>query len=576
MDCKERIYSEEYADGIVDFAVNEFITATSDACTIPLGEGFSLVYQNRSLAPDIPGSGYEYRYIPKLYGLMQQSGEGGLGETFDPISLIELGSLSLQEEPLSLTGSGTVIAFVDTGINFADSAFLDEFGQTRILSLWDQTDGGNAPSPMGFGYGSEYTRGQIQTAIDSGAPYESIPSRDRDLHGSILASVAAGSKLENGEVLSSPAPQSELVIVKLKESKEYLKTYYGVPADIACYEETDIMAGVVYALQYAESFRRPLVICIGVGTNQGAHTADGMLARLLERIAQKQGVSVVVCAGNEGNAQHHYFGRLPMRAENEYEDVEVFVEEGVQSFSMEFWGKLPDTFTISVRSPGGESVPPFRISRESTREYRFVFEQTILVVQQVLVETSAGQQFVRFLLTLPTPGVWNFRVQSIGTVYDGTFYMWLPLRAFLPRDVRFLRPEPFVTITDPAGKDGVIVVAAYDGQTGGIYQESGRGYLADGSIVPSVTAPGVNVSSRYGKRTGSSIAAALVSGGMAQFLQWAVVEGNDLLAGGQSAKSFLEKGAIRDVQQRYPNQTYGYGKANIRGMLETMQDTGGR
>ena len=120
------------------------------------------------------------------------------------------------------------------------------------------------------------------------------------------------------------------------------------------------------------------------------------------------------------------------------------------------------------------------------------------------------------------------------------------------------------------------MVAAYDGQTGGIYQESGRGYLADGSIVPSVTAPGVNVSSRYGKRTGSSIAAALVSGGMAQFLQWAVVEGNDLLAGGQSAKSFLEKGAIRDVQQRYPNQTYGYGKANIRGMLETMQDTGGR
>ena len=221
-------------------------------------------------------------------------------------------------------------------------------------------------------------------------------------------------------------------------------------------------------------------------------------------------------------------------------------------------------------------MPPFRISRESTREYRFVFEQTILVVQQVLVETSAGQQFVRFLLTLPTTGVWNFRVQSIGTVYDGTFYMWLPLRAFLPRDVRFLRPEPFVTITDPAGKDGVIVVAAYDGQTGGIYQESGRGYLADGSIVPSVTAPGVNVSSRYGKRTGSSIAAALVSGGMAQFLQWAVVEGNDLLAGGQSAKSFLEKGAIRDVQQRYPNQTYGYGKANIRGMLETMQDTGGR
>ena len=574
MDCKERIYSEEYADGIVDFAVNEFITEASDACTIPVGEGFSLVYQNRSIAPDIPGSGYEYRYVPKLYGLMQIGSASAFGEAFDPKSLVEIGSLSLQEEPLSLTGRGTIIAFIDTGINFADEAFKDEFGQTRILSIWDQTQGGIAPSPMGFGYGSEYTRGQIQAAIDGENPYAALPSRDGALHGSILASVAAGSRLGNGEQLLSPAPEAQLVVVKLKEAKNYLKSYYGVPGETVCYEESDIMAGVAYAMQYAENFRRPLVICLGVGTNQGAHTADGMLARFLEVVSRKQGISVVICSGNEGNAQHHYQGRLPVGAEDTYEDVEVFVEEGVRSFSMELWAQLPDTYTVSVRSPGGETIPPFRISRESTREYRFVFEQTILVIQQVLVETAAGQQVVRFLFSGPTPGVWNFRVQSIGVTYDGTFHMWLPIRDFLPRDVRFLRPEPFVTVTDPAGSESVIVVAAYDGETGGIDPASGRGYMADGRIVPSVIAPGVDVSSRYGKRSGSSVAAALVSGGMAQFLQWAIVDGNDLLGGGQSAKSYLEKGAIRDVQQRYPNPTYGYGKANIRGMLETMQDTG--
>ena len=575
MDCREKIYSEEYADGIIDFDVAEYITQEIDACAVSMGNGFTLVYQNRSIAPDIPGSGYEYRYIPNLYGLMQiDAGTAGM-ERFDPAALVQIGSLSLLAEPLALTGRGTVIAFIDTGINFNDDVFKDEFGQTRILAMWDQNDGGSAPPPDGFYYGSEYTRSRIQEAIDSERPYEAIPARDSGLHGSILAAVAAGSKLGGGEEYNSPAPESDILVVKLKEAKEYLKSYYQVPQTVSCYEESDIMAGVAYAMRYAESFQRPLIICLGVGTNMGAHTADGMLARYLEQVARIPGVCVVSAAGNEGSAQHHYQGNLPVGVEDAYEDVEVLVEDGISGFSMEMWGLLPDTYTVGVRTPGGEVVPPFRIVRESTREYRFVFERTILVIQQVLVEISAGQQFVRFILQNPTAGVWSFRIQGVGNVYDGRFHIWLPIQEFLPRDVRFLRPDPRVTVTCPANGEGVISVAAYGGETGGLWAPSGKGYTPEGHIVPSVSAPGVDVFTPYGRRTGTSIAAALVSGGLAQYLQWAIVEDNDLLAGGIGVRSFLEKGAIRDAQLRYPNPNWGYGKANIRGMLEVMQDTGG-
>ena len=74
MTCKERILSNDYADGVVDFPVEELITEESNACFIPLDDRYSVVYQNRNLVPDLLESIYQYRYVPHLYGLMQIEG----------------------------------------------------------------------------------------------------------------------------------------------------------------------------------------------------------------------------------------------------------------------------------------------------------------------------------------------------------------------------------------------------------------------------------------------------------------------------------------------------------------------
>ena len=59
----------------------------------------------------------------------------------DSTSLDVSGILSIQNQPsLSLKGEGTLIGIVDTGIDYTNSLFRDEFGNTRIVSIWDQTD----------------------------------------------------------------------------------------------------------------------------------------------------------------------------------------------------------------------------------------------------------------------------------------------------------------------------------------------------------------------------------------------------------------------------------------------------
>ncbi len=118
MDCKERILSNDYADGVIDFAGQQYVTPEDDVCYIPLDDKYSVIYASRSRVPDILTSTYQYQYIPKLYGLMQEPPvpQNGAGPApFDPSSLIASGILRVQNAPLNLKGRGVVLCLIDTG-----------------------------------------------------------------------------------------------------------------------------------------------------------------------------------------------------------------------------------------------------------------------------------------------------------------------------------------------------------------------------------------------------------------------------------------------------------------------------
>ena len=111
MDCKERILSNDYYDVITDYPVQMLEENDGGLCYASIENLYSVIYFSRQQVQSAESYFFEYRSVPKLYGLMQSEPiEGG----FDPNSLIVSGITQVQREPLALTGRGCVIAVIDT------------------------------------------------------------------------------------------------------------------------------------------------------------------------------------------------------------------------------------------------------------------------------------------------------------------------------------------------------------------------------------------------------------------------------------------------------------------------------
>ena len=134
-------------------------------------------------------------------------------------------------------------------------------------------------------YGKVFVREEIEQAIKSENPYETVPSRDENGHGTALAGLAAGNVVPS-ENFSGAAPGATLIIVKLKKAKTYLKEFYQIPPLAEVYQEDDIMLGDVLC-QFEMCQRKwecLYPVCLGLGTSQGAHIGDSELSRYLDYI----------------------------------------------------------------------------------------------------------------------------------------------------------------------------------------------------------------------------------------------------------------------------------------------------
>jgi len=571
MDCREKILSNDYDDIITDFAVSDEIADRYDMCYTNVSGIYNLIYINRTGIPLLTENFYDYQYIPNLYGLMEISAAQNGTAIFDTNDLYQSGILQVQRSPLNLTGRGTVICVIDTGINYADEVFLNENRESRILAIWDQTIQDGEP-PEGFLFGTEYRREDINKALAADSPYSVLPSRDTNGHGNAMAAVAAGSVVDGGYGYIGAAPDADIVVVKLKEAKPYLRDFYHVPMNAPAYQENDIMLALEYADTFAVTFKRPVIICLGIGTNMGDHAGNSPLSRYLSYIASKRSRAVIVCGGNEGNASHHFHGILEtgQGGTDNSANVEIRVGENCSGFYMEMWGSVPDIFNLTIRSPGGEMVPPLRLSVTQSITYSFIYERTNVTVASSLIEPASGEQLIRFRITDPTPGIWTLNVFSVGEIHNGNFNIWLPINAFLDTDVYFLTPSPYITLTEPALADICIAVSTYNTANNSFYTESGRGFGSDGTLSPNFAAPGVNIPLPRGNATGSSLAAAITAGAAAQLMEWAVVKENAINVETREIKNYLVRGASRDANINYPNREWGYGRLNVMGTFEAL------
>lgn len=553
--------SEDFLDIIVDYDVIVEILEGADVefCYREIDAGYGIAHVRRSQVQPVSIGNYGYSTIPKLYGLMQ-AGERG----FDASPLAAMGNIRVQNPPLALQGSGVIVGFVDTGIDYREDVFRREDGSSRILSIWDQTIQTGEP-PEGFAYGTEYRRADIDRALAAAEPETVVPSTDTNGHGTKMASAAAGSLLDQGLTFRGAAPLADIAVVKLKSAKAYLRDYYLIDDRAEAFAENDIMEAVKYLQQMAVAFSRPVVIVIGLGTNMGSHDGTSALDSYLNIVAGRRSRAVVVGGGNEGDREHHYENFMPS-------NVEIRVAGQMKGFCAEIWGSLPDVYAVSIRSPGGEVSPVIDFRNGMDRNVSFIFERTRIQVGIVLVEKDAGDPLIFLRFVDPTPGIWTVTLTASarGPNGDGIYHMWLPIEEFLEQSVTFLQPSPDVTLTEPANASQVITISAYDSYTDSWYASSGRGFSRSGGIKPDLAAPGVGVHTALGETDGSCMAAALAAGCVAQFLEWAIVDGNAFAVESRGIKSFLIQGAERPGDIRYPDKRWGYGRININGTFETL------
>ena len=442
----------------------------------------------------------------------------------------------------------------------------------ELLAIWDQTIQSGDP-PEGFLYGTEYTKQQIDEALESENPLVVVPSIDENGHGTFLAGIAAGSESEDGSFFGA-APKSMIAMVKLKPAKRYLRDFFFIKEGAEAYQENDLMAGMDYLRKLAEKLDMPLVIGIGLGTNQGSHFGLAPIEQLIRQISSVVGNIIVTAAGNETGRGHHYHGIYP--SEQEYEEVEIRVGEEERGFSLEFWARAPEYYSIAIRSPSGEYTPRIVTRFTSSQVLDFVFEETKIYVDYRTVVQGEGDFLILIRFQNPTPGIWTIRVYN-SLYINGNYNMWLPMYGFISPDTVFLRPSPDTTLTIPATTGNVIVASAYNHVNGGIYINSSRGYPLSNIIKPDLAAPGVNVygplvGNRFGRMTGTSVAAAHMAGAAALLLEWALVRDNREILTTGDAIAFFIRGASRKPGVVYPNREWGYGTLDVYQVFERIRD----
>ncbi len=592
--CETSITAEDSVDFIAQFDgnIDNLVKKSNTDCYQIIDNSFAVVYYPIAELNFYRQRETDFSSIPKLYGLLDVAAAENSG----------IGRVRRQTE-LGLLGQGVLVGFVDTGIDYTHPAFRYEDGSSKIVAIWDQTQE-NGTRPEGFGYGSEYTRGKLNQALTSENPLEIADTTDVEGHGTFLAGIACGRE-ELMEDFTGYAPLAEIVMVKLKPAKKYLKEYYCVGEDTLCFQENDIALGIRYLREAARREGKPMVICIGVGSNIQSHDGTDIISRLLDDLTSQVGFCAITAAGNQGNAGAHYRGGLfdsrktnaggvgqqgitgaanigRQVAEGDpaeqfgYEDMQFRVAEQEQGLTLSIWGDSPGLFSVGVFSPSGEYTSRIPTRIQGSTSVEFSFGETLLTVSYEQIEQRSGEQLILLRLCQPAPGIWTVRV-FYESEYSTVFDAWLPLRNFLKEGTYFLAPDPDTTLVEPANNRYSVTTTGYDYRTGGTYIASGRGYTRDRRIKPDIAAPcveiiGPRVGGGYTTRTGTSIAAAATAGAAALIMEYALVRGRRLYLNGIELRNLLINGARRTAIGTYPNREAGWGYLDIYGALDFLRN----
>ncbi|MDI0265044.1 bifunctional germination protease/germinant receptor pseudoprotease CspBA [Clostridioides difficile] len=432
-----------------------------------------------------------------------------------------------------LTGKGTIIGIIDSGIDYTLPVFRDSDGRSKILYYWDQSIQGNPPE--GFREGTLYTNEDINNAID-GNMY--IPISTTSLHGTHV-----------GGICATIASDARIIVVRVG----------NIQTDVFS-RSTEFMRAIKFILDRALELRMPVTLNISYGSNEGSHRGTSLFEQYIDDMCLFWKNNIVVASGNNADKGGHK--RIRLR-NNITEEVEFVVGEGERILNINIWPDFVDDFSVHLVSPSNTQTQSISLTsgeiRNTLGETRvtgyFYPIAPYSLTRRVTLQLSSNTQI--------NPGLWRIIFEPIDIV-TGNVNIYLPTSEGLNRNTRFLIPTQELTVTVPGTASRVITVGSFNSRTDIVSIFSGEGDTQLGVFKPDLLAPGEDIISflpggTSGALSGTSMATPHVTGVCSLFMEWGIVNGNDLFLYSQKLRALLLKGARRLTNQSYPNNSSGFG-----------------
>lgn len=490
-------------------------------------------------------------------------------------------SKAIDKEGVALDGEGVIVGIISTGIDYLNSRFTTQDGRTRIVSIWDQTiEESSIATSLIAGYGTEFDSEQITEAIkaknEGRNPYDIVPHRDEDGHGTAIAGIVGGRKFGVDDDFVSVAPKCEFAIVKLKRAKSVNLQVGGIgDTTVGVYEGTDVGFAIKYLANLQRELNKPMVVYIPLGTNCSGHDGESALERYIRIYQTRRGFIVVTDCGDEGEGSTHTSGTLAPVGKSTV--VELSVDSEETNFCMAIWVSRPSKVSIGIIAPSGERVETLPMVSFEEGEGIVNFNNAKIRVEAFIQEETGGEQLLFFYGSGNVGGIWQFTITSEYSI-EGRYDCWLLQRKLLKENTRFLSPDPYITLTTPATGVSLMATSYYNQRNNSIAPKSGRGYTRDGRVKPGVTAAGVDVLT-VGKGDdmivvqGAAVGGAILAGATALLLQWGIVQGNDKNLFTVKAGNYIIRSTKKIEGVTFPNPEWGYGILSISNLYKILEQT---
>jgi hypothetical protein len=463
------------------------------------------------------------------------------------------------------TGAGVIVAAIDFGCDFDHPNFKRADGTTRLLALWDQRDRDGSESPQPYGYGSVYSQAQINDALRTAHPYDTLGYHPSGIqHGTHVLDIAAGNGAAGGPV--GIAPQADLMVVHLAARDTGGLATLGDSARLL--EALDFIART--------AGQQPWVINMSLGRQGGEHKGSSPVERALDRVLRaKPGRCIAMSVGNYHDKSIHASGRL---AAGEARSLTVITDErDLTRNEIEVWYGRDDELRVMLDSPDGDRTAWIGPDDEADI---VLDDQVVGRIYHLRNDPDSGDNHIDIFLDPWAPaGRWTVTLEAV-TARDGIFHAWIERDEACPGcQARFDAADADSSFTTGTVANGhlPLVVGAYNPHSPGRESTpfSSAGPTSDGRAKPDIAAPGLQVLAARAapadsdqspgthiRKDGTSMATPHVTGAVALCLQGA---GRPL--GIEAIRALIVDNTAPPGNGGAPSSRLGRGRLDIRRAL---------